>query len=102
MKYNFIKYIIIGTIIIKSKFKNKMNSEDIFIKFELLNNEELYDFDIIIPLLYQLEQIFLCETNNQNKLRKIHKWNELFNLIGYDKKCYIFEWINDLYKRINN
>ena len=74
----------------------KESVEDIFIIFESLDRNDMYDITIVDGLLEKLKYIFIHST--KDKINELYKWINVFTLIGYDENCYIFEWINELYQ----
>ena len=75
----------------------KETIEDIFIIFESLNNDSMYDFNIIDGLLNKLKYIFIFSIENNNKIYELNRWKNIFHSLGYNEESYIFQWINELY-----
>jgi len=74
-----------------------LTAEHIFILFENMSKDDMYDITIINEYLEKLENIY-NNIEQKNKLKELLKWKEIFLMIGYTKDCYIIEWLDDLYK----
>jgi hypothetical protein len=77
--------------------QNLVTFEDIFIYIESLTKDEMYDLTIINDCLEKLENMFIHDIHDDIKKIVLHKWKIIFTLIGYDKDCYIFQWLDNLY-----
>jgi hypothetical protein len=74
-----------------------LTAEHIFILFENMSKDDMYDITIINEYLEKLENIY-NNIEKKNKLKELLKWKEIFLMIGYTKNCYIIEWLDNLYK----